>query len=94
MPRYSVIETKKFRKSLKHLLHSGDFDRARLDEAINMLVCGKILPDRYDDHPLTGNWAGYRECHLAGDLLLVYEIDSNVIILTLINIGSHSYLFG
>jgi mRNA interferase YafQ len=93
MPKYAVIETAKFRKSLKRLLHSGNFDRSRLDNAVVCIMFGKTLPVQYDDHPLVGNWAGYRECHLGSDLLLIYEIDSNVITLTLINIGSHSYLF-
>ena len=94
MPKYTVIETAKFRKSLKRLLRSGSFDRSRLDNAVACIMFGKILPGQYDDHPLAGNWAGYRECHLDIDLLLVYEIDDKIITLTLINIGSHSYLFG
>ena len=94
MPKYTVIETAKFRKSLKRLLRSGSFDRSRLDDAVACIMFGKTLLGQYDDHLLAGNWAGYRECHLGSDLLLIYEIDGNVITLTLINIGSHSYLFG
>jgi mRNA interferase YafQ len=42
---------------------------------------------------LTGDWAGYRECHLKPDLLLIYrKIGEET--LTLARLGSHSELFG
>jgi len=51
------------------------------------------LEDRYRDHDLSGNWAGYRECHVKPDLLLIYrETDSDT--LRLARLGSHSELFG
>ena len=45
------------------------------------------------DHPLGGEWAGYRECHLKPDLLLMYS-KPNVTTLQLVRLGSHSELFG
>ena len=45
------------------------------------------------DHPLKGEMAGYRECHVRDDLLLVYVIRKKQLVLTLINIGTHSELF-
>ncbi len=37
---------------------------------------------------------GVRECHIQGDLLLVYKIEQGVLVLALLDIGSHAYLFG
>lgn len=57
------------------------------------LVTDQVLAPRYRDHDLTGDWAGYRECHLKPDLLLIYrKIGEET--LTLARLGSHSELFG
>lgn len=45
------------------------------------------------DDLLTGNWTGYRECHLKPDLLLIYRKPESET-LRLARIGSHSELFG
>jgi mRNA interferase YafQ len=51
------------------------------------------LPAENKDHALIGNWAGYRECHIKHDLLLVYrKPDGNL--LRLARLGTHSVLFG
>ena len=57
------------------------------------LTNNRLLADRYRDHGLGGNWAGYRECHVKPDLLLIYrETDEET--LRLARLGSHSELFG
>ena len=57
------------------------------------LVIDKPLDARYRDHDLSGNWAGYRECHVKPDLLLIYrKLGSDT--LRLARLGSHSELFG
>ena len=51
------------------------------------------LPPKNRDHDLTGNWSGYRECHIKLDLLLIYrKVDDDL--LRLARLGSHSELFG
>ena len=52
-----------------------------------------LLPGIYRDHPLAGDWAGYRECHLKPDLLIIYR-KPNPETLRLARLGSHSDLFG
>ena len=37
------------------------------------LATNQPLEARYRDHDLSGDWAGYRECHVKPDLLLVYR---------------------
>ena len=47
------------------------------------------------DHPLKGEWQGYRECHVGGDLLLIYKIDDSGRpgLVVLVRAGSHAELF-
>ena len=55
---------------------------------------GEPLPEKNKDHTLSGNWSGYRECHIQPDWLLVYCIENDILILTLSRTGTHSDLFG
>lgn len=43
------------------------------------------------DHPLKGEWADYRECHVGGDFLLIYQIEGQQIIF--VRVGTHADLF-
>ena len=65
-----------------------------LDDVIRMLSRGELLPEKYRDHALTGNWIGYREGHLLPDWLLVYRVEDDILVLTLVRTGTHSDLFG
>jgi mRNA interferase YafQ len=96
---YRIFETSDFKKSYRALLESGQFKprskaRTAFREIIEYLKNDTRLPAHFRDHALTGDYAGYRECHIKGDLLLVYEKKEDVLILVLIDIGSHSQLFG
>jgi len=71
--------------------------RATLDDDLKAvlvaLATDQPLNVRYRDHDLSGDWAGYRECHIKPDLLLIYRTsDSDT--LRLARLGSHSELFG
>jgi mRNA interferase YafQ len=71
--------------------------RATLDDDLKpvlvALATDQPLDVRYRDHDLSGDWAGYRECHIQPDLLLIYrKSDSDT--LRLARLGSHSELFG
>ena len=65
---------------------------ARLTALLELLVNDRPLPPRNRDHALSGNWSGYRDCHLWPDLLLIYAKPSPDL-LRLVRIGSHSDLF-
>ncbi len=48
------------------------------------------------DHPLKGEWAGYRECHVGGDFLLIYEVDDKAGeggAIAFVRTGTHADLF-
>ena len=64
-----------------------------LEEVILLLREQQPLPAKYQDHPLTGNWIGYRDCHIQPDWLLIYRIDDDALILTATRTGSHSDIF-
>ncbi len=71
--------------------------RATLDDMLSpvftALAADQPLAIQYRDHDLSGNWAGYRECHVKPDLLLIYrKVDAES--LRLARLGSHSALFG
>ena len=55
---------------------------------------GETLEARFKDHALVGKWNGHRECHILPDLLLIYKIEENILILELVDTGSHADLFG
>jgi len=57
-----------------------------------MLFLGEALPPEYLDHALTGDWIGFRECHIGGDFLMIYEHTRSDLI-TFVDLGSHSELF-
>ncbi len=89
-----IRKTSQFKKSLKKKLLSGNFDKEGLEKVINTLAHGKKLTVKHRDHSLSGALAEHRECHIKPDFLLVYKIDGNNLILVLVNLGSHTELFG
>ena len=71
--------------------HRATLD-ADLRPILTALASDQPLEPQYRDHDLSGNWAGYRECHVKPDLLLIYR-KSNTDTLRLARLGSHSKLF-
>ena len=68
-------------------------DVSLLDDVVDKLRQGEQLDARYRDHGLTGNFAGFRECHIQPDWLLIYLIENDVLTLTLVDTGTHSDIF-
>lgn len=62
----------------------------QLGDVVAWLLHDAPLPERYQDHPLKGNWSGYRELHITPDWLLIYHIESDIIYLD--RTGSHTEL--
>ena len=85
-------QTSQFKKDLRRMSKRG-VDMGFLDEVILLLRERKPLPEKYVDHALTGNWAGYRDCHIQPDWVLIYRVDNDALILTATRTGSHSDLF-
>ena len=88
--KYKIETSKKFKKQFKKL--SSQNSNLVL-EIIEKLSNGEVLEQKYNDHKLKGNYSEYRECHIKPDLLLIYQRQEKILILTCIYVGSHSELF-
>ncbi len=86
-----VKYTSSFRKGLKLAAKRG-MNIDALSTVVNKLKAGEALPEKYRDHKLNGKYKGMRECHIAPDWLLIYKIDNDNVILTLVATGTHSDL--
>lgn len=80
-----------FKKDRRRCVKRG-YDMALLAAVIDTLAEPASLPPINRDHALSGNLAGFQECHIQGDWLLVYRIDGDDLYLT--RTGTHSDLFG
>ena len=60
-----------------------------LAPVVDALVNDRALEPRHRDHTLSGEWAGFRECHIKPDLLLIYR-KPDPITLHLVRLGSHA----
>lgn len=90
---YEVVKTKRFKTAYKRIRNLKDFDRKVFVDVVHTLASGNTLTQEYRDHRLTGNLKSFRECHLSPDILLLYQIDDGILVLTLVSIGNHAQLF-
>ncbi|MFA5773614.1 MAG: type II toxin-antitoxin system YafQ family toxin [Candidatus Paceibacterota bacterium] len=88
-----VVSTKKYDKSLKKYLELQKFSISKLENVIIKLQNQIPLEKKYLDHSLRGKLSHQRECHIYPDILLIYEIIENKLVLFLVNLGSHPELF-
>ena len=70
-----------------------DFDIRKLEKVVTLLAKNENLPMQYKDHELKGEFKGIRECHVQNDILLLYTKQDDVLVLLLVDIGTHSALF-
>ena len=77
-----LVLSSKFKKDLKRSKKRG--------KDLNKLYS---IITKYKDHPLTGNYEGFRELHIEPDWLLIYAIKDDMLVLSLTRTGSHSDLF-
>ncbi len=89
----AVVFSNKFKKDYKRIQKQGK-DITKLEYVLEQLANGEELPRKMYDHKLTGEYNGFRECHIEPDWLLIYRIESDELILVASETGSHSYLFG
>lgn len=86
-----VRQSTQFKRDIKRLTRQGA-DLAKLETVVIHLVGERPLAERHRDYALTGNWRGYRDCHIEPDWLLLYRIVGDELQLT--RTGSHAELFG
>jgi addiction module RelE/StbE family toxin len=83
-----------FETSAKQLAPEDSKEAARLKE---FMACkGEIpprrLPGTMDDHSLTGAFSDFQECHLSGDVLLLYTHENDLV--TLYRVCTHDDIHG
>ena len=86
--KYHTLFKKDFKRIKKH-----GYDISRLEKIVELLGKEVPLPEQFKDHNLSGNYNGFRECHIAPDWLLIYQVNNNELVLVLSRTGSHSDLF-
>lgn len=91
--KYEIVKTRRFKTAFKRVKQLKGFKQEVFVEVVEALANGKKLKKERRDHRLTGNLKDFRECHLAPDILLVYQIDDGILILTLVSIGNHAQVF-
>ncbi|MBE6648647.1 MAG: type II toxin-antitoxin system YafQ family toxin [Ruminococcaceae bacterium] len=87
-----IVLSNRFKKDLKVISKRG-YDLDLLDKVVENLASNIPLEEKYRDHSLTGNYVGFRECHILPDWLLIYRIDESEVVLILSRTGTHSDLF-
>lgn len=87
-----IVLSNQFKKDLK-LANKRGLNLELLNEVVTKLANQEELPQSNKDHELSGNYKGFRECHIKPDWLLVYKIHNDELILFLTRTGSHSDLF-
>lgn len=90
--KYELILTGKFKRGLK-LAKKRGLNISLLEDIVERLLHKIPLDEKNRDHALSGNWRGYRECHIQPNWLLIYLIEDDILTLTLIDKGTHADLF-
>ncbi len=85
-----LTQSTKFKKDLERIKKRGK-DREKLLTILEILKNGQEIPKEYGDHPLVGNWVGYRDLHIESDWLLIYEVTEDEVYLA--RTGTHTDLF-
>ncbi|MCX2202523.1 type II toxin-antitoxin system YafQ family toxin [Pantoea agglomerans] len=84
------VRTSAFKADVKRQQRRGK-DMTKLKTLITLLVNEQEIPADYEDHPLQGNWRGYRDAHMEGDWILIYRVDGED--LRLARTGTHQDIF-
>ncbi len=85
-----AVRAGRFKRDVKRLQKRGK-NLTKLKEVLLLLLEEKPLPPHYRDHPLRGDWDGFRDLHIVPDWLLLYRIRDDE--LQLARTGSHADLF-
>lgn len=89
---YELAKTSQFKASLKRAKKCG-LNISLLEDVIEKLRTDVPLEERFHNHELVGKYKGVWECHVQPDWLLLYLKDEDVLVLTLVDTGTHSDIF-
>ncbi len=80
-----------FRDDTKRLYRRNIMVQDEIAPIVEKLLNQEQLEPQYNDHPLKGDYVGYRDCHIKPDLVLVYKIQNDTLYLS--RIGRHRDIF-
>lgn len=86
----SIVRHKTFLKDMRNVRLTEN-QVTKLFLYVAKLLNDEVLPTESRDHALQGEWNDFRELHLGGDVLLIYQVDDVHVYLT--RMGSHAQLF-
>jgi mRNA interferase YafQ len=89
----TIKRTTRFKRDYKR--EAKGAHRAMLDTDLRAILASltndRPLEAKHRDHPLSGEWKDYRDCHVRPDLVLIYR-KPDIETLELVRLGSHSEL--
>ena len=89
---YELLKTSRFKAGVK-LARKRGLDLSLLEDVIEKLRLEQPLEAKHHNHELSGKFKGVWECHIQPDWLLLYLKDNGVLVLTLVDTGTHSDIF-
>jgi len=89
---FQLTTTRQFERDYKACKKRG-LNLSLIHTVFELLEISGTLPAKYKAHKLSGNYAGFLECHIQSDWLLVWSIDTDKKEITLTRTGTHSDLF-
>ena len=84
------VFTTRFRREIARIVARGKSE-AKFELLAAALLNGEHLALSHRDHPLKGNWIGWRDCHIEPDWVLIYKATGTEVIFA--RTGTHSDLF-
>ncbi len=85
------VRSSRFKRDVKQLEKLGK-DLSKLRHVLLVLLDQEPLAASYRDHPLVGEWSGFRDLHIEPDWILLYRVKDGE--LQLARTGTHADLFG
>jgi mRNA interferase YafQ len=89
---YEIAFSNSYKKDYKRIKKRG-YNLSLLSEIFAQLIEHGCVDKTYFPHKLGGNYAGYWECHIQSDWLLIWNIDEDLKLVKLVATGTHSDLF-
>jgi mRNA interferase YafQ len=86
----SVVLKNQFRRDFGRWIEGTPVE-SDLRAVMERIACGAPLDPRHRDHPLQGGWQGCRDCHIRGDVVLIYSLPPGLVVFH--RVSSHSELF-
>lgn len=89
---YSIKTTNRFEKDFEKCT-KRNFNLELLGKVLSILESSGNLPQKYKPHVLSGDHAGFWECHIKPDWLLIWKKNEDTRTIYLVRTGTHSDLF-